>query len=604
MALLILGLAILVPVGDEETAAAAAKSDIAIPGEAQHKGELLVSKDPRVRARAGFVPDRTEIVFGDDLGITFYVKNVGNKRFHLATGGDYRGGRPGRFSISAVDGDGNKVEDPHPNWGHGGGILGSAGIDPGRRYTERLSLHTWCKFEKPGVYTVTCKRTLNLSGESKTFDRPIATDFTITLITPTPEQARAMIEHLKQIKGKADFSILSHPVYLSVLLEYAQKGDADALKGIGGIRTPEATKALIGLAEQSVKDGKLDFALPALGQIILPDPRYYRDKKGSAHQLRLLERTWQQEFAEPLRHIARRLVHNTDQGSLQKAGYILECVGTAEDMPDTMIGYTNAIEATKTLPFETHQYFRPRGASYRYRFTTRQLIKRGGKVPDKPETPGAAAAYLIAMQMNKEFRPADWPEHAVRWLRYETPYMREFVLDHMPEPIPDAALDMLPQLLADDYVDLQIAACHIARKHPRETFREHLLLILKTAPEGKFGALLNAAAKAGPPNGITKDKIMEVWVSRMDNSDLGTKAVTRLLLTVLDDNQRNAPKKLSPEATVAAKARWSRFIEEHREKLCDGHRFKIGDPEIARDLFPPGFTFHFQGKAWPPDNRP
>jgi hypothetical protein len=249
------------------------------------------------------------------------------------------------------------------------------------------------------------------------------------------------------------------------------------------------------------------------------------------------------------------------------------------------------------LPFETHQYFRPRGSSYGYRFSSRQLLGRGAEAPTDPETPGAAAVYLIAMQARDDFRPADWPAQVVRWLRHEIPYMREFVLDHMPKPIPEEALRMLPKLLADDYVDLQIAACHTAGKHPREAFREPIRTILRTETEQY---LLNAATGAGPPNGITTDEIMEIWLDRLDNDDLGGKAVIRLLLSVLDDNRASSPNEIDAEAVETTRKRWRRFIQEHRKDLRKGRRFKLGDPEITADLFPPGFQFYFDGKPWPP----
>jgi len=569
------------------------------------------------RIEAGFVPDRNEIQAGEELGVEFYVRNVGDAAFGLRVGGDGRGVRPTRFKINAVDADGNKVTDPNANAMNMGGFGGCPMIEPGKSYAESLFLSKWCEFVKPGVYTVTCTSVLKISkdgtsdfDERKMLQLPIETRFTLTVKEPAANQAREKVESMLKNRDKADFSILRSPVYLPVLGEYAAKEDGDAVKGIGSIHSPEATKALIALAEDWLKRGKTDLALQAIRPLRsrLPNPGWYPADQSKASgdkyfapDRERVERTWRAEFAGPMRGMARRLVRNTDQESLETAGYILQCVGTAEDLPDLMIGYTNAIEATKTLPFETHQYFRPRGASYRYRFAAELLIGRGGAVPEKPNTPGEAATYLIAMQAKKDFRPADWPQQVLRWLDYATPYMREFVLDFMPDPIPDAALDKIPALLADPYVDLQIAACHTAQKHPRETFREPLLAILN---KGTEQYLLNAAAAAAPANGIPTDQFMEIWVRRMDRNDLGTKAVIRLLLAILDNNQRGDPQDLSAEATAAAQARWKRFIEENREKLRQGKRFKIGDPEITPDLFPPGFSWYKDNKPWPPQNDP
>src|SRR6185295_12302628 len=105
-------------------------------------------------------------------------------------------------------------------------------------------------------------------------------------------------------------------------------------------------------------------------------------------------------------------------------------------------------------------------------------------------------------------------------------------------------------------------------------------------------------------NGIANDKLLEIWLSRMDNEDLGGNAVLRLLLTILDDNRAASEQKISADVAATTLARWQRFIVDHREALQAGRRFKLSDPEIAADLFPPGFQFYRDGKPWPPGNVP
>jgi hypothetical protein len=300
-----------------------------------------------------------------------------------------------------------------------------------------------------------------------------------------------------------------------------------------------------------------------------------------------------------VRRLASQLSRDPKSRGLGDISYIYECVGVAGDLPDLMRGYTKSIEATRTLPFETHQYFRPRGSAYGYRFATWQLLARGARAPVAPETPGEAAVYFLALDAAKNDRPAGWQEQAVRWLKHDTPYLREFVLERLPEPIPEAALAMLPELLTHDYVDLQIAACHTAQKHARPACRQPLVAILRT---GKEEHLLTAATAAAPPNGIANDQIMEIWLGRLSNDDLGGGGVVRLLLLVLDNDQGRSELKLSDAARAATLARWGRFIEQNRQRLRRGQRFHIGDPEVTPDLFPPGFQFYHKGRLWPPGN--
>jgi len=49
------------------------------------------------------------------------------------------------------------------------------------------------------------------------------------------------------------------------------------------------------------------------------------------------------------------------------------------------------------------------------------------------------------------------------------------------------------------------------------------------------------------------------------------------------------------------KTRWATFVQEHREDLKSGHRFKPGeDTELTPDLMPPEYKISLQNnKDWP-----
>lgn len=575
------------------------------------------------KVEAGFKTDKSEVFLGEPLYIMFYVKNVGNKPIHLKTMGDYRGGRPGRYTITAVDEDGNPVFDPFIG-SHRGGRVGSPQIDPGQSYSEQLLLSVWCKFEEPGNYTVTCKRTLNLRMqegiEGEPVNKPIESVFVLNLKVPSEQQAREIVQRVisqsgvpsvdsrMPVWGKPDLSMLSHPVYMLLLLERTRVGDKEVLKGIGGIHIPEATEILIQIAEENLKSGSGEFALAALGHVVprLPNPRYYK-RQGEdnslpewyAKQREIVEKCWKNAFAPRVRTIARSISTNTDQTSLRLVSDIFWYIGIPDDLPYLMNAYTAAIEATKTLPLETHQYFRPRGAAYGFRFSIPQLIERGAMALTEPKTPGEAGAWLIAMKQDETFRPDDWQEQVMKWLNHETPYMRELVLTYMPEPMPETTLDMIPELLAHEDIDLQIAACHTAKKHPREDYKEPLLIILRTGTQSTFGELLNAARDAALENAVAYDQIMDIWVERLKENDLDAKAVHRLLEVIDHDGGGSFPDTLAASEMEKAQKNWKVFIDTNREKIRSGHRFKPGDPEITPDLFPEGFYFYVDGKPWP-----
>ena len=219
----------------------------------------------KYEVEAGFAPDKTEIIMGEPLFITFFVKNVGDKPFHLETGGDYRGGRAARFKISAVDADGNKVKDPFTGMNRGG-IVGYPKVDPGECYAERRSLPKWCEFERPGTYMVTCKRTLNLKSaeenpvttREKTRDQPVSTKFSLTIHPYTKNQMDKVIEQLgEKVRSAEGQDLVDATVSLSYiddeqvvphLVEALARGKGDneyaALDGLAKYPTEESIEAL------------------------------------------------------------------------------------------------------------------------------------------------------------------------------------------------------------------------------------------------------------------------------------------------------------------------------------------------------------------------
>src|SRR5256885_68007 len=78
---------------------------------------------PATKLRAGFVPDKPQLVWGEPLQITFIVTNLGPQDFEFMFGGDYRGtGRHDRFKTTVTDAAGQFLPDPHGTAFDFGGI--------------------------------------------------------------------------------------------------------------------------------------------------------------------------------------------------------------------------------------------------------------------------------------------------------------------------------------------------------------------------------------------------------------------------------------------------------------------------------------------------
>jgi hypothetical protein len=107
-----------------------------------------------IKLEGGFSLPKQNYFLGEAIKATFNVTNKADTSIRFPTGGDYSySGRHGRYSIRAVDEQGQVVPDPVPNPG-GGGI--------GASYTEDMLVNQWCAFSKPGKYRITLKRTLNV----------------------------------------------------------------------------------------------------------------------------------------------------------------------------------------------------------------------------------------------------------------------------------------------------------------------------------------------------------------------------------------------------------------------------------------------------------
>jgi len=146
---------------------------------------------------AGFTPDKAECIFGEPIFITFSVKNLSDKAYGFAIGGDIRGSvRHNRFHITAVDANGQSVKDPY-SYRHFGGHGRDVVLESGESYTERLYLGFWCAFEKPGVYEVTSERTLTGDGrDAKYPPAPVVSTFKLTIHPFDKEKMRHVIAGL------------------------------------------------------------------------------------------------------------------------------------------------------------------------------------------------------------------------------------------------------------------------------------------------------------------------------------------------------------------------------------------------------------------------
>ncbi|MCA1685663.1 MAG: hypothetical protein LC745_06685, partial [Planctomycetia bacterium] len=302
-------------------------------------------------------------------------------------------------------------------------------VKPGESYGESLPLTRYCRFDGPGTYALRARHDLGWKeqGGRKIPEGQAA----ITLVRPTPAQARAVVEAMERLgkdhwaeedgktKPYADFTALRDPAYLPILVERAEAGSTDAMEGLGGIATPEATLALIRLLGHRVPR----LVLPAARALNmrLPDPEFTGklgprnafDNALSERRQWLIDHSWREEFALQARDRARTFLAAGDEKAIRTGAFMIECVGTGDDLPALVGALDRAIKRTADVPREDGIYPVPRGACMELLRAARILVLRDAKVPSTPKSPGEAALWLTALKSRDTFRPKGWENEAL-----------------------------------------------------------------------------------------------------------------------------------------------------------------------------------------------
>jgi hypothetical protein len=300
----------------------------------------------------------------------------------------------------------------------------------------------------------------------------------------------------------------------------------------------------------------------------------------------LVERTWRPEFAALVKKAAHRLLAGKEVEELKCGAFVLECLGSQEDLPALISALDRAVAQTKTLPREEHAYPRPRGACQELVRAARMMALREVDVPLAPKSPGEAILFVTAIGTRPKFRPDGWEGTYGRLLRDEWPYVREAALVNLPNPPPAALAPIYPCLFADPDVDVQIVACRMAEKTMLPQLREPVLKVLGS---GKDDSLLNAANNAAYILAPPLDQI-QVLVARLDEAGMTATCLKLLDGKILEGySSASLPSNqmLDAAAGRACKAAWEKFLREHSQALAAGKKFSVSDPELPlKELFP------------------
>ncbi len=601
---------------------------------------------PPAGARVSLVPEKTTWFLGENILVHFVVTNAGDVPFSLTEGGDYRGDwRARRFHVEAKDEAGQSVVDPHPTGFGMGGIVGLATLKPGETFAHTIPLVRYLRFEKPGTYVIRAWHDLGWKATPE-YPLPVA-QTTITLVMPTPDQARAVVAEMERLPTGTsssfgekivpyqDFGSLGYPVYLPLLFERAQAGVVKALDGIEPLDTFETTRSLLDLLQNDHKEIVQRAADILAMRLPTPPnpPRVLRwratlDAASTAEleqqdQARrdLTRRTWKSEFAIPLRAFARRRLASAEASpaepnALRNGALILMNIGTSDDWPTLLHALGARLAQTAHHPVFSANQLEADTANWQVQDDCDVLLRagialvqrEGNKIqwPTMPQEANEIALFLTRLKLDETFHPAQGQSLATRWATHPLPYVRTLALqalqmgggavrpDGQPQndgtwTIPTPVLQRLPELLTGADGGVQMEACYIishsptAQRDPR--LKAPLLKLIRTA---RSHWILDAAK--GAVKSLNLEPVAwDIWAGRLDENGMTPQALVALSgVAGREVSGYRTDVKLETGQTL--KPKWQAFLKAHRAFLESGKRLDRTAAEL-KSLLPEGFSY-------------
>lgn len=115
------------------------------------------------------IPDKSEIMIGEPVYLSFEVRNLSEVDLSFPEGGDYRNrlGRPESYKIQATRIDGKEVPVPKIDMSFGG-LVGQYRLKKNDGVKVfRLFLPLWSQFEEIGEYNISCSKYLGITNDEK-----------------------------------------------------------------------------------------------------------------------------------------------------------------------------------------------------------------------------------------------------------------------------------------------------------------------------------------------------------------------------------------------------------------------------------------------------
>ena len=268
--------------------------------------------------------DRTEYFLGENIPLHLTIENTGTRAFIFHKSGSVD------FKITATNAAGKTVYDPMSEVMIFSLESSPMRMDPGSSSSETVPLNSRCRFTEPGKYAVTI--TPDPDWQKGWWHYPVA-HVTVSLRMPTEAEAARLVTEKAASPGGGDFNSLCLPVYLAPLVECARTGNRRTLEAIRRIATPDATRALIDLAQTSADPFTLDIAIALRARLPNAHEGFMAHLRGTDSFLHPQPGVslWDDRFAPEVRALARKWLERPETRFVAEGANMLELLGDASD---------------------------------------------------------------------------------------------------------------------------------------------------------------------------------------------------------------------------------------------------------------------------------
>jgi len=545
------------------------------------------------RIRATVNPDKEAYVFGEEVFLTFELRNRARWPYRFEVGGDYRGAtRHTSYHVEAVHEDGIPAADPHPHQLCMGGLVHEKMLMRDDVWRDGVPLLAFRRIDRPGRYRVPVSRGGHVAETSLEIRRPTADEARRHVEEMDDRFDKTRREHPNAVPA-VGYATMTHPAYFDLLVARAKAGNIHVLTALGGMPDPAATKALIEL---------LDHPYPVFVEAVedqlfmrLPDPdlddrvrprRFLHDDAIEPRQY-LRDTSWRPEFAAAVRAHAKRCLGLGDDTNLYRGAFFLACVGTADDLPVLLAGFDGALAAFQNRSLADRSGFYRLIACPEMRQAVQLMIRRGAAVPAAPKSGAEKILFAEAIACRPDFRPRDWDATLADILRDRLDYVRQVGVACIPMPPPDRVAAVLPVLFNDRDPLVRQAALELAGQVAVPALKPAVVGAMVAARTEKEFWQANEAAKKY----CTSFEMAELYADKIldaETAKVGLQALTKIFH---DTSGTYAGQSLAvPKVRHSCHAAWRRLIDSQREQLKSERPFSVLDPIPKNELFP-GFDF-------------